>query len=224
MGKFTTDRRGSEAAQCLENAWAELRRLIDGLPKAVLIPLDVEGRRTRRGHFGAGGWRKRTGKIHEIAVSPLLFDKPEDVLCTLLHEAVHAVLHEEDPDNPVHAAGCSRTDPYYHRKEFQRKAEEIGLACDFMNRRYGWSATGWPPSGVPDRYRPVVSLIRKEMPAGAVGQPVRRTRRTVTRVTLLCRCATARSLTMELDLWRQGPVVCSLCKTAFSPRVNGTAG
>src|SRR5262245_27114623 len=119
MGKFTVDHRASEVTQCLEMTWAALRRCIKGLPKATVIPLDVTGRRRRRGHFAPDGWRRRDGGLHEVADSPWLFGRPADLLCTLVHEAVHAILHEVHPAHPKHNAGCSRSDPYYHRKEFK---------------------------------------------------------------------------------------------------------
>jgi hypothetical protein len=71
--------------------------------------------------------------MHEIAVSPLLFNRPKDLICTMVHDAVQAVLFDEDPDNSSHRAGCSRSDHYYHRAELRDKAIELGLQCEFLN-------------------------------------------------------------------------------------------
>jgi hypothetical protein len=219
MGKYTTEHRGSEACDCLEDVWGELQRSIRGLPDATIIPLDAGGRRSKDGHFSANCWSKRKGVQHEVAISPVLFTKPRDVLEVLIHEAAHAVLYEREPDNMKHRAGCSRNDHYYHRKEFKRMAEELGLECRFLNRRYGWARTGWPSNRVPREYRALVTMIRKRMPVGAERRAIpKRERRKAraTRVTLQCQCVAPRTLRMKEEEWRAGNVVCSVCAQPFA--------
>ena len=111
--RSTIAHRTSLAETALQNAWRRLRRIIPGLPRGVVINiLDVEGRRRKRGHFAAESWEKRgDGKAHEVAISPYLFSTSEDLLATLVHEAVHAVLFEEDPHRKRSNGGCSLSDP-----------------------------------------------------------------------------------------------------------------
>src|SRR5688572_26794436 len=98
---MTTQRirmRGSVSTTTLEQAWTKLRRLIPGLPAAVILPIDARGRRQRLGQFAPETWRARGPRqAHEIAISPRLFGSPEDLLATMIHEAVHALLYEGDP-------------------------------------------------------------------------------------------------------------------------------
>lgn len=217
MGKFTTKHRASEATYCLEQVWQELRRSVPGLPHAALIPLDVTGRRSRNGHFSADGWRKRTGHMHEIAVSPFLFGKPADLLCTLIHEAAHALLHEEDPENPRHHGGCSRNDRYYHRTEFRKRAEDLGLECSFLNGRYGWAKTEWPAGAVPETFRPLLGIIRKHMPVGAEASRTQvRKRIPASLLTLHCNCEIPRALKVRESVWKAGEILCTVCNHHFT--------
>ena len=74
--------RGSKAARCLEKAWRMLRRLQPCLPPVVFVIL-ASGGRKKLGHFADCVWRT-PGEDggHEVAISPALFDCPEDLLAT----------------------------------------------------------------------------------------------------------------------------------------------
>ena len=136
--------RASQATQGLEQTWELLRTLIPKLPPAVVVVLNTSSRRRKLGDFTPSVWRYRHEKnVHEIGISPDLFHTPEEVLCTLLHEAAHAVLFARDRHSPQHIAGCG-PDGYYHRKEFRDTCRDLGLECLFKNRRYGWCLTQWP--------------------------------------------------------------------------------
>src|SRR5262245_43184271 len=105
---MTTQRirkRGSLSSQILERAWSRLRESIPGLPPAVLLPRDADGRRHKRGHFAPSSWRVRGSRqAHEVAISPILFTTPETLLATMVHEAVHALLYVT-VESAVHVGG-----------------------------------------------------------------------------------------------------------------------
>jgi hypothetical protein len=156
--------RGSKAAKCLEGAWRILRRLHPCLPPVVIVILATGGRK-KLGHFADCVWRTpENDGGNEDVISPALFDCPEDLLETLVHEAAHALLFEMGLN-----AGCGG-DGYYHREEFQHACRKLGLECVFNNRRYGWSRTVWPASGVPAKYRAVLKLLREDLPWGLLHQ------------------------------------------------------
>ena len=110
---MTTQRvhkRGSLSSQILERAWTRLREIIPGLPTAVMLPMDADGRRHKHGHFAPSAWRVRGPRqAHEVAISPLLFTTPEALLATMVHEAVHALLYAT-VNSDVHVGGVSVRD------------------------------------------------------------------------------------------------------------------
>lgn len=158
---FSVNTRGSTAAKCLEKAWRIIRRLQPCLPPVVIVIL-ASGRRNRKGHFSGCVWRTANSiaGAHEVAISPTLFDRPEDLLETLLHEAAHALLFEWGLNG-----GCG-PDGYYHREAFRNVCRKLGLHCTFSNKRYGWNETRWPAEGVPAQYRTVLEILRKHLPWG----------------------------------------------------------
>ena len=164
----------------LETAWSQLRGMIPGLPAVVLLVLSAREYR-RRGHFATEAWRKRRDRdlLHEVAVHPGMFECPEDLLLTILHEAAHAVLGEGRRVGDHHCCGVSLTG-YYHRKEFRDAAEQLGLAVHFWNRRYGFSVTTGRPPGLrhgigafwgpePVRARGFAAALRPSGPGGSQG-------------------------------------------------------
>jgi hypothetical protein len=173
---MTTQRvhkRGSLSSQILERAWTRLREIIPGLPPAVMLPMDAEGRRHKWGHFAPSTWRVRGPRhAHEVAISPQLFSRPEALLATMVREVVHAWLYATQRSN-LHIGGVSVKDRYYHRHEFRDACKRVGLDCRYLNGRYGWTLTGWPESGVPERYRRVVALVG-QLPLGSGNGVVRR--------------------------------------------------
>jgi hypothetical protein len=115
-------------------------------------------------HFSGCIWRvDKPCKEHKMAVNPVLFDRPKDLLGSLIHEAAYGLLFEWGI-----YGGCGK-DRYYHREEFASVSRKLGLTCEFSNRRYGWSITAWSKAGVPDRYRGVLELLRKGLLWGLAG-------------------------------------------------------
>ena len=151
--------RTSRAVSCIERAWAMIGQLEPCLPPAVVIILPSRTRPTKLGHFAACAWRP-SGEDgwHELAINPVLFERSEDLLETILHEAAHGLLYEWGLKG-----GCG-PDGYYHREEFSKVCTKLGLRCTFNNKRYGWNTTSWPTTGVPERYRDVLALLRQELP------------------------------------------------------------
>jgi hypothetical protein len=212
MSKLSTYDRGSTATKCLEEAWTQLRALIPSLPRAVIVLLDAQRRRSRRGHFAPSIW-KTSGdgsNSHEIGVSPRLFGDPEELLATLLHEAAHPVSHERRvPD-------C--TGAYYHLTEFRDTCKRLGLGCRFRNSRYGWNLTSWPENGnIPSRYAPIIEHLKASMPRGAGelqgGKPRGKPLPKPGRVRLQCRCP--RSCYASLSVAARGGISCTICGAEF---------
>lgn len=213
MAKTQITKRSSAATKALQNAWERLRRLHPSIPSAVVILIDARGRTGKLGLFAHSSWRVKKARAHEVAISPLLFKDPKQVLSTLLHEAAHAMLWKK------HRAGMSGR--YYHNKTFRDACRNLGLACDFLHTRYGWTITSWPKGQVPQTYASVLTALRRELPQGAIGpQPISPPPRKppasgLTR--LQCRCSPPRTvLVAKRSL--QGPIVCGQCKGEFKVR------
>ena len=207
--------RGSRGVQALEAAWTELQAVVKGLPTVVFVSLSATTRR-RRGHFARSSWHYlKTRNAHELAINPRLFEFPEELLATMLHEAAHALLNERD-GNP--GAGHSR---YYHTKEFRDCCLELGLQCTFRNTRYGFSDTDWQGNDIPDRYQPVLAILKRDLPWGTAkpddARPVRaRPLPDPGRCRLVCPCE--RVIYLGKKSAAAGPILCGLCGQPFSPR------
>ena len=222
---MTTQRvrtRGSLSSQVLERAWTRLRRLIPGLPPAVMLPMDADGRRRKRGHFAPSSWSVRGPRhAHEVAISPQLFNSPEALLATMVHEAVHALLYATDHSN-VHIGGVSLKSKYYHRREFRNGCRGLGLVCDYLNGRYGWTLTGWPETGVPTQYRRVLALLA-QLPRGSGSGVPRRVEGKPTpasgQVRLRCACDPSRTIHVARSQAGRGGIVCTVCQSVFREAV-----
>jgi hypothetical protein len=210
-------KRGSTASRILEQAWEGLRKVIPGLPSAVLLPMDADGRRRKWGHFAPSTWRVRGPRhAHEVAISPALFSTPEELLATMLHEAVHALLYETDRSGR-HIGGVS-ADGYYHRHEFRDACVKLGLGCWYAHGRYGWTRTGWPSEGVPARYAGVVKVLAKLPLGGGLGRRRRvevRPTPPAGRVRLQCACAPVRAIYVARSQVERGVILCTVWQTAF---------
>jgi hypothetical protein len=207
--------RGSRGVQALEAAWTELQHIVKGLPNVVFVSLSATNR-GRRGHFARSSWHYlKTKSAHELAINPGLFELPEEVLATMLHEAAHALLNERS-GNP--GVGHSR---YYHTKEFRDCCLELGLQCSFRNTRYGFCDTDWQGKEIPDRYLPVLRILKRDLPMGtaraAHARPVRSRRLpNPGRCRLVCPCD--RVIYLGKKSAAAGPVLCGLCGQPFNPR------
>lgn len=231
MNKSRIRDRASQATQGLEQTWELLRTLIPQLPPAVVVVLNTSSRRRQLGDFTPSVWRYRHEQnVHEIGISPDLFHTPEEVLCTFLHEASHAVLFASDRHSPQHIAGCS-PDGYYHRKEFRDTCRELGLECLFKNRRYGWCLTQWPADGVPERYHDILHLLKGTLPWGTGKQKIQRLQGDKPPASghtkLLCQCAQPRAIYVSMSVKTAGGIVCRFCNGIFrteDARHGGEAG
>ncbi len=222
--KYAISKRGSTAVETLETAWEMLRRAHPRIPTAVLSFVDSRSRRRLRGYFARSTWRKRRGAAHEIAISPNLIGHPEDLLATMMHEAAHAVLYEAGEN-----AGMGST-RYYHTAKFRDQCQAFGLVCKFLNTRYGWTLTSWPATGVPEPYRPIVVLLRRDLPAGTRGdvplkvkaRPLPPTGHTM----LVCGCdGGERTIYVKKSVLEKGGVLCAFCGEAFQlPKLDVPAG
>ncbi len=159
-------------------------------------------------------WKKRRGRAHEVAVSPRLIGDPKGMLATLLHEAAHAMLWDAGKNG-----GMGSTE-YYHTKIFRDQAIALGLCCEFLNTRYGWTLTSWPSDRVPKRYKGIIPLLRSRLPAGpdrlrlpkVDGQKLPSSGHTM----LVCQCSDdLRTVYVKKSMLEEGGIECSFCGTEF---------
>ncbi len=210
---------GSCFTAVLETAWSQLREIIPGLPQVVMLVLSAREFR-RRGHFVGDAWLKRRQQdlLHEVAVHPGMFGSPDDLLNTILHEAAHAILWETRKDGDQHYGGVSLKG-YYHRMEFRRAAEQLGLAVHFLNRRYGHCVTTWPAAGVPAQYEGVLHILSKfsvvtskSLPRIVAPEPPRKQ---ALWVVAGCACIPQRILRCPPGELKRGGIVCRVCSELF---------
>lgn len=212
--KYNVVERGSTAVQTLEAAWELLREIEPSIPSAVLTLVDSRSRRRLHGYFARSIWKKRRGQAHEVAISPELIGHPERLLATMLHEAAHAVLHEAGKNGGIGST------PYYHLKSFRDQCVAFGLACEFLNTRYGFTLTSWPSKTVPERFQIVVNLLRQKLPAGT-GAPIPRKSKgrnlpTTGHTILVCSCEDgSRTVYVKKSVLESGGVICAFCKQEF---------
>jgi hypothetical protein len=220
-----TESRSSQAAACLERVWEMLRGIRPEIPAAVLLVYAHQTRKPRQnggvllGHFTRHVWRAPgPKKRHEVGVSPYLFDEPKEMLNTLLHEAAHAALFERDPLCRHHRGGCSITDPFYHRTEFRDLCRQWGLACEFLNNRYGHCLTTWPGGRVAEEYMGALDVLKNELPLGVKADPSHHGKPQLFR--MRCGCSDqSRSVYVRLPVALAGQIICRSCGREFRPAV-----
>jgi len=216
MEKSRVSDRGRTAVRCIERAWAQLRALHPELPEVVVVLLPAGARAGRRGHFAPACWRFRADRsAHELAISPHLFESPEETLATIVHEAAHAL----NWDKRVRDVSGR----YYHLVEFRDAVQMLGLECGFYNTRYGWCLTRFPAGAVPPRYAPVLQTLERGLPLGTGGRvgPVPPGKDTPEpgQVRLACRCPAEerRSIYVSRSVRAAGGVFCRRCASPFYP-------
>lgn len=193
-------------------------------PRNVFIlPLtERRGRRSSRtviGHFARSRWRVLEDGQHEIAINPGIFNKPADVLETLIHEGAHAILVDE-------AGGCTQGG-YYHTKHFRDVALSMGLDCTFHDRRYGWTDTVWPDGQVPDQYQPVLKYLTDNLVATASicisrPAPTNKPLPAPGRLRLVCKCLPPRIIYATPTVARGGGIQCEVCSQPFVISIGST--
>jgi hypothetical protein len=215
--RYQVPERGSKAIEVLESAWKMLRQIEPEIPPAVLTFVDFRSRRKVLGYFARSIWRKRRGSAHEIALNPVLIGDVESLLATMIHEAAHAALYEAGLNGGIGST------PYYHTRKFRDKCLAFGLACEFLNTRYGWTVTFWKGSKVPPQFKPVVNLLRQELPAGTGGRtklkrkgnPLPAPGHTL----LVCECDDDdRTIYVKKSMLEAGGVICVFCGKEFRKR------
>lgn len=191
-----------------------LRQIEPTIPPAVITQLDARTRRFALGYFAGGEWRKRRGAAHEIAISPRLIPRPDELLATMLHEAAHAVLFEQGKRGGM---GSTR---YYHTLVFRDQCLAFGLDCAFQDTRYGWTLTKWPLSGAPKRFASVLKKLKMRLPAGTGGTLTQRPRGKKLPVSghtpMTCGCEEpGRTIYVSKSVLAAGNIQCTICQKAF---------
>ncbi|MEI7636114.1 MAG: hypothetical protein WCJ37_02330 [Syntrophus sp. (in: bacteria)] len=208
--------RASNATKALETAWSMLIGLHHNIPHAVVALLTAGDRKRERGHLSNSSWKYRDDKRrHEVGISPNLFHDPKSLLCTMLHEATHAILHKEN-------GGCT-PDKYnnYHRKSFRDKCKSLGLECEYKDTRRGWTLTSWPDGKIPDIYKPLLKYLKTELPKGTGfgihPHPPGRKLPKPGHIKLSCRCDKRRTIYVNKSILQAGGIRCDICDSNFLP-------
>jgi hypothetical protein len=210
---------GSCFTAVLETTWSRLREIIPGLPQVIMLVLSAREHR-RRGHFVGDAWLKRRQRdlLHEVAVHPGMFGSPADLLNTILHEAAHAILWDNRKEGDRHCGGVS-LHGYYHRREFRKMAEQLGLKVHFLNRRYGHCVTTWPAAGVPAQYESVLHTLEQftvvaseSLPQVVVPEPPKKQSPWLVAG---CACSPQRLLRCPRGEMQRGGIECRVCGELF---------
>jgi len=145
-------------------------------------------RRIGECHYKEGGHIGKVEGGRIILVSPTL-QKPEQMLETIVHEAVHTVSGPEGG----------------HRAAFSQLAKRVGLVKP-------WTATSASPELL-ERFR---RWIRKDLPAwpGGYIMPVHKQKNRQLKAT--CACEPARIIRGSAKLFEQGEIYCGLCDSEFT--------
>lgn len=127
--------------EALARIWTAIRENHPDVPGVVLLPAPNPHRQTSvLGHFAPLRWtpQEKEGRFwHEVVVVAEHLNRPaQEVLGTLLHEAVHALNFARGIKD------CSANQ--YHNRKFRAVAEELGLAVQQV-RHYGYAHTVVPP-------------------------------------------------------------------------------
>jgi len=135
----TTDFSG-ELHWALAQIWAKIRVLHKAVPGVMLLAAPAQrGEHNVLGHFAPLRWTPRRDEktqVHEVVVTAeWLTRKPEEVLCTLIHEAAHAANWDAGIKD------CSANQ--YHNEEFKTRGEAMGLTVEKV-KNYGWAKTTIP--------------------------------------------------------------------------------
>lgn len=191
-----------------------LRAIDQRVPAAVIVILAVGSRQRKRAHFARSSWSARNAaRAHEVGISPLLFGDSSQLVASMLHEAVHAVLHEEGQNGGMGSTG------YYHTKVFRDCCREFGLDCQFLNTRYGWTLTDWPNGRTPRRYRDLASYLRAELPLGGNTLPRSRIGGKAPpksgQLRISCQC---RSIYASRSVTEEGGIKCLACGQLFKTK------
>ena len=193
-----------------------LRRHDRRIPGAVIVLIDAASRSRRRGYFLNSSWQHRgQSRVHEVAINPDLFSMPRDLVATMLHEAVHAMLFEETGN-----AGIGST-PRYHTQVFADRCQEMGLRCAYYNTRHGWNQTAWPhKTKTPPPYSEIVAMLKKSLPKGIEGRrQVWRPKKTPAsgRQSLVCCCDPPRKIHVAKSVVQSPDSIrCELCNQHFA--------
>lgn len=214
--------RASIATKALEDAWTMLIKINHNIPHVIVTILTAGDRKRKHGHLSPTVWQYRDNKRrHEVGLSSNLFEDKGNLLCTMLHEATHAILHKEN-------WGCSRSaNPKYHIVSFRDTCEKLGLKCVFRDTRDGWALTSWPDDKIPDIYEPVLKHLKKEIPKGTGwGRIVKGPGQDLPKpghIRLSCKCdGKRRSIYVNKSVLEEGGIICDLCGAKFMPLTNAS--
>lgn len=200
----------------LDTAWSAIQTRHSEVPDVILTvgsgTLGQSAGETRLGHFAAERWQRSGGPDSDGRVPELfvggegLAAGPEALLGTLLHEAGHGL---------AHTRGIKDTSRQgrYHNARYRDLARELGLVCEDAGQ-HGWTATRVPPSTAAG-YRAVLDALGAALVAFRHPEPQRGAGATKKGNGVVARCECGRQFRITASVLDAGPIVCSVCETAF---------
>lgn len=217
----------SAIVRSLEHLWGAIAESVPELPDvAIVVASGAEGQRVQRwGHWAAGRWVVHSGERRgEILVAAeRLSHGPEAMLCTLLHEATHALAH-------VRSIKDTSRQGRYHNERYRALAGELGLHVE-RDKTFGWMRTTPEPAALERYLTPLEALdeaclgyrlspssLRARLPPanGADGEPEATPRTGGGRSLLLvCSCDPPRKIRASRGTFSLGPIRCGLCNEPF---------
>ena len=219
-----SDATGSAVVRACEQAWADIQAHHPELPNVVIVlGTGVErGRLIKLGHWWDGRWTA-DGQIRGevLLAGEALHLPPAEVFEVLLHEAAHGL-------NAARRIPDTSRGGRYHNRRFAITAEEVLLRAELLPP-YGYAATKLTPDAK-ERYEPTIERlgdamriarnlggvkvgVEGELETGHDGAGDRDGRRKDNTITARCGCG--RQFRMAPSVYRQAPVLCGNCDSAF---------
>lgn len=204
----------SEIIATFEYLWSFLMDLNEELPPVVfLMGSGQKAKSLKLGHYAHNAWSDADGEqqLPEVFIGTEAMQMgAEQVMCTLRHEAAHALAKVRDIKDV-------RADGRFHTKAFKKIAEEdMGLVIEEA------PGIGWSVSSYSEETRaidePIIAYLegflklhRKSFLTGEKKKPKNRNY-------VKCVCDCKRVIRMSPTEAEDGaPIVCSVCESAFEP-------
>lgn len=205
------ERASSALVAALERCWARVRTLHPEVPEVVLIVASGAGQNggvERWGHFAACRWEHQDQERHEVMIGGEgLRRGPEDVLGTVLHEAVHGLAATRE------ITDTSRQGRY-HNKHFRQLAQELGLTVS-AQPPHGWARTELEEASR-KRYAGCLRELERALVLWRREDPERGQGKSSSRLRLWeCRCEPPRKIRVAAATAELGPIVCGICDEEF---------
>jgi hypothetical protein len=197
----------------LEQAWTAIRTRHPDVPAAVVIVGSSPTKPNQNltlGQFDPHRWQAGTDRIHEVLISGEgLTRTPAEVFTTLLHEATHGVA------NTRSIKDTSRQGRW-HNKNFATLAAELGMTTT-KDPKLGYSPCTLADTTTAiyaDSINTLAAALSAYRHRDLAGEPKTRPNNNNG---IACECECPRKLRIARSVFDEGPILCAICSTAFTP-------